>query len=385
MDLPDSFLIKSNTGIFQMMLIKKTLLSKQYEGVANGFVCTMSISNNGRYRSEVSINRNSWTQGPIKLKGMSGTLKNVIDSVSDWIDDNIWDFLSENTEDDVRYLDTSNGKIAYYVFNEHLDSTPVMFIHGGPGDGAGLTRLRKLHLAHPVITYDQLGCGRSDPIKDPSKWNHENYFKELNEIINILGFRKVIIIGGSWGAGLAAGYAVRFGCSRIELMILPSPFFSSKKWEEDQMKNLSDMGALYQNEMKDYINGKGTRDNYKHVMSEYYARYLFATERNREIAVSAGMTEQNDVFKSMWGPNDFICTGTMRDFNIVNELEDIDVPVLLVCGDSDEVRLETMYEYNNLIKNSRLSIIPFAGHVIGHDQPELYDETIRSFLREYES
>lgn len=179
------------------------------------------------------------------------------------------------------------------------------------------------------------------------------------------------------------GYAIRFGCDRIESMILPSPFISSKRWEEDQLVNLKALPQEYQDLMRRYVDGNGTIDDYRRVISEYYSKYLFTRECNREIAVEAGNAEQNDVFKAMWGTNDFVCEGNMKDLDLIPDLGRITVPVLLMCGDSDEVTLDTLLEYHRLIKCSRVSVVPFAGHVLSMEQPEAYADAVKGFLREY--
>ena len=383
MDLPDSFCMESDTGIFIMEKKGTRFGRTRYEGSANGISCAISISGRFDYRISIRTDRLPEGMGERADRGRAFSLEGAIKGASDWIDSIMWDYVEEPGAYDTRYIDTSNGRIAYYCYNTHFDSIPVLFLHGGPGgDGAGTTRMRKLHLHHPVYTYDQMGCGNSDAIPDLSKWNHEDYFRELNEIILALGFEKVILIGASWGAGLAVGYAARYGCDRIASMVLPSPFISSRRWEEDQMVNLSTMSEGCQRMMKDCIEGKGTRDDYHKVMVEYYSKYLFTRRCNREIAVEAGMAEQDDVFKAMWGANDFICTGTMKDLELIPELAKIDVPVLFMCGDSDEVTLDTMLEYQGMVKGSRLSIIPYAGHVLSMEQPESYYAAVRSFLDE---
>ena len=84
----------------------------------------------------------------------------------------------------------------------------------------------------------------------------------------------------------------------------------------------------------------------------------------------------------MWGPNDLVCEGTMKDFDLTSDLQRIDVPVLFMCGDSDEVTIDTINEYVKMVKGSRLSVIPCAGHAIGKDQPTLYMDRMKAYLEE---
>ena len=165
-------------------------------------------------------------------------------------------------------------------------------------------------------------------------------------------------------------------------MILPSPFISSERWMTDQIRNMERLPDEYRKEIEAFMRGEGSIENYQHVMSEYYSRFLFTREINREIAIAAGQTVQNDVFLSMWGPNDLVCEGTMKDFDLTSDLQRIDVPVLFMCGDSDEVTIDTINEYVKMVKGSRLSVIPCAGHAIGKDQPTLYMDSMKAYLEE---
>lgn len=382
MDVPDEFYVESDSGMFQMSKVRTSMGRTSYFGMANGLTLTLHIGSGNSYRAVLSSEREVSGRLEFRSKGSSPIFDTMKYDIARWVDSVIWDSVAEPGPNDTHYAVTSRGRIAYYSYNTHIDAIPVLFLHGGPGDGAGTTKMRTLHLRHPVYTYDQMGCGQSDAIDDLGMWNHEDYFDELNEFIGIMGFEKVIIIGASWGAGLAVGYVAKYGCERIHSMVLPSPFLSSKRWMEDQLVNLRTLPDDYQREMEDFMAGKGTMDNYHHVMSEYYSRFLFTRGCNREIAQAAGMGEQNEVFKAMWGSNDFVCAGTMKDMNLIPSLSKITVPVLLMCGDSDEVTVETMMEYHRAIEGSRLSIVPYAGHVLSMEQPESYAAAVRGFLME---
>ena len=382
MQNPDTFYLETDTAMFLMKKDRRSFGKDRYTAYANGFLCTIGVNRRFSYTVSLKTDRTYWGVCEFVEKGRALSFEGMLSDISKWIDDKVWDLVSDDDDNDAQPFKTSNGTITYYQYNTHLDGIPVIFLHGGPGDGANTTRGRKMHLKHPIYTYDQMGCGRSDRISDLSSWDQEDYYRELNEFIEGMGFEKVILIGASWGAGLAVGYAARYGCERIELMILPSPFISSERWMTDQMRNMERLPDEYRKEMEAFMRGEGSIENYQHVMSEYYSRFLFTREINREIAIAAGQTVQNDVFLSMWGPNDLVCEGTMKDFDLTSDLQRIDVPVLFMCGDSDEVTIDTINEYVKMVKGSRLSVIPYAGHAIGKDQPTLYMDSMKAYLEE---
>jgi pimeloyl-ACP methyl ester carboxylesterase len=63
-------------------------------------------------------------------------------------------------------------------------------------------------------------------------------------------------------------------------------------------------------------------------------------------------------------------------------VSNIDVPILLVIGDSGVVSLETAQELRALNPRIRIELVHDAGHGIPYDQPERFEAALRPFLRE---
>ncbi len=375
MEFPETFTVRSILGIFRM-----ESCNDGYCGSSNGFSFVLR-PRDGVCAAEVTSASERWGSASRCAEMPFSDPDSLAVSAGIWLD-GLCPQTVEDCGDDVRYLQTARGRIAYYAYNTDLDSVPVVFVHGGPGGECNPSKARRMKLAHPVYSYDQMGCGRSDPIKDLENWTLEDYVAELSDFIDHIGSEKVILIGASWGAGLSAAYAESRGCGKIAAMVLPSPFVSSEKWAEDQMANLKAMGGDYYDMMQRCIRTGDLGPDFRRVMGEYYSRYLFCRECHREIAIANAEEPFSDVFLTMWGPNDMVCTGTLRDFDVIPGLKDISVPVLFMCGDSDEVTPETMLEYRNMVKGSRLAVIPYAGHVTAMEQFVLYRESIAAFLRE---
>jgi pimeloyl-ACP methyl ester carboxylesterase len=66
---------------------------------------------------------------------------------------------------------------------------------------------------HPVIFYDQAGCGSSTFIQNPTKdapWllTIEYYLEELRELLSQYNIIQYYLFGNSWGAIIAQEFAV---------------------------------------------------------------------------------------------------------------------------------------------------------------------------------
>ena len=240
------------------------------------------------------------------------------------------------------YLDTPNGRIAWWVARGG-SGTPAVIVHGGPGDGCNPLKGPKMDLGRDVFQYDQLGCGMSDPMENPELWTAEDYADELELFLDKVVKGKAVLIGASWGAGLIVTYIGKYGTGRIAGLVLPSPFLSTQDWLQDMEDNLKDMSEGHYLRLMEHHAGTLPEDNFMELRTEYRQRYLFARKENAPLAVP--IEEDNPVFEGMWGPDNTECIGTLKDFDVTDTLPTIDVPVLFMCGDSDEIRIRTMLDY----------------------------------------
>jgi pimeloyl-ACP methyl ester carboxylesterase len=68
-------------------------------------------------------------------------------------------------------------------------------------------------------------------------------------------------------------------------------------------------------------------------------------------------------------------------FNVMNEVDKIDLPTLILCGDEDQL---TPVKYSQFlrdrIKQSQLEILPRAGHMLMMESPVNFNEKIKKFL-----
>ena len=130
------------------------------------------------------------------------------------------------------------------------------------------------------------------------------------------------------------------------------------------------------------IENKDYGPEFRELLAEYNSRYLFNLPEHREWAVDAANEEPNEVFRRLCGPNDMVTDGRLKDFDVTGVLDRIGLPTLFMAGDSDSVTPERLMQYYRRVRGSRISIIPFAGHVLASEQFPAYRETIMSFIRD---
>jgi len=117
-------------------------------------------------------------------------------------------------------------------------------------------------------------------------------------------------------------------------------------------------------------------------IAEFLSRGPLDRNEFPECVASPGGSDR--LYKYMWGPSEFVSTGTLRDFSRVDRLPELDLPTLLLVGEYDEARPETMLEFQALIPGSVLKVIPDAAHLVNVDQPRAFNDAIAEFLASVE-
>ncbi|MGE3172149.1 MAG: prolyl aminopeptidase [Planctomycetota bacterium] len=108
----------------------------------------------------------------------------------------------------------------YYEQCGNPAGKPVVFVHGGPGGGAGEAYRRFFDpKAYRIVLFDQRGCKRSTPyasLQDNTTWD---LVADMERIRAHLGIERWQVFGGSWGSTLALSYAQRHPDRTTELVL----------------------------------------------------------------------------------------------------------------------------------------------------------------------
>ncbi|HQT73217.1 MAG: prolyl aminopeptidase [Acidiphilium sp. 37-67-22] len=106
------------------------------------------------------------------------------------------------------YLPVSDGHVIYWEQVGNPRGRPVLFLHGGPGAGAGAVHRRFFDPAFwRVVIFDQRGAGRSTPLGSLERNTTPALIEDIEALREHLGIRQVLLFGGSWGSTLALAYA----------------------------------------------------------------------------------------------------------------------------------------------------------------------------------
>jgi L-proline amide hydrolase len=86
------------------------------------------------------------------------------------------------------------------------------------------------------------------------------------------------------------------------------------------------------------------------------------------------------VYHTMNGPNEFHVIGTLKDWTVVDRLDRVTAPTLLVSGRYDEATETTVRPYADRIPDVRWTIFEESSHMPHVEEEERYLSVVGAFL-----
>jgi len=255
--------------------------------------------------------------------------------------------ICETNGIDVHYLRTGGAR------------PPVVLLHGLMGSGACWTPLaRALEGEFDVVMPDARGHGGSSAPR--SGYRYDDQASDVVGLIRGLGLSRPVLLGHSMGGMTAAVVASR-GAGLIRGLILVDPtFLTPARQREVRDSDVADQ----------HRQALGLRKS--DLVARARARHPHRSLEIVELQAEARLQTRMVAFDVLTPPNP-----EYRDV-----VSAIDVPSLLVIGDSPVVTLEMATELRGVNPRVRIEQIQGAGHGVPFEQPERLGEVVGSFLRE---
>jgi len=160
-------------------------------------------------------------------------------------------------------------------------------------------------------------------------------------------------------------------------------FCSARFFNEDVERNLARLPEKVRETIERLEKDGNYGDEYQGAIMEYYKVYGCRKRPVPEMVMKMMMTANYEVYGKLQGPSEVKLSGDLRDFDLMPQLGKLKVPVLLVSGDNDEISVDSMRAYQLAIPDSRLAIIPDAGHLNAIEQPEYFKAVVNRFARRF--
>lgn len=264
---------------------------------------------------------------------------------------------------------------------------PVLCLHGGPGGAHDyLEPLFALaDTGRRVVSYDQIGCGRSTVPPGALDWTVELFVEEVAAVREALGLDRVHLFGNSWGGMLAMEVALTQP-SGLESLVLASSPASIPQWVEETAKLRAQLPADVQ-ETLDRHEAAGTTihdPEYEAACMVFYKRHVCRVDPFPDY-VQRSFAQMGEVYETMNGPSEFHVVGTIRDWSVVDRLGEIRVPTLVVTGEHDEATPAINRTVADGIRGAESVILTGCSHMGHVEDPDGYVALLDRFFSRVEA
>ena len=267
---------------------------------------------------------------------------------------------------------------------------PLAILHGGPGcthdyvdSFKGLAKD-----ARAVVHYDQLGNGRSTHLRDKGSdfWTPQLFLAELDNLLGHLGIaQRYHLLGQSWGGMLAAEHAVRRPKGLKALVIADSPA-SMELWLQAANELREKLPREVQATLIAHEKaGTTSSAEYAKAVRVFYDRHVCRVPWPPEVARTfAAIEEDPTVYHTMNGPSEFHVVGNLKSWSIIDKLDRIQAPTLLISGRHDEATKATVQPYADHIPDVRWTIFENSSHMPHVEETEKCLQVVGDFLVQHE-
>ena len=249
------------------------------------------------------------------------------------------------------------------AYETHGDGPVVLLVHEGVADRRmwrGQAPVLARH--HRVVAVDLRGFGETPHASGPF-----SNVDDLREVLDELGIERATVVGGSYGAKVALGFAVAHP-ERVERLVLCPPVLPGWEWSERVRRG-------WQEEEEAYEAGDLDR----------------AAEVNVELWVDGPNRGPDEVDPEV---RDLVRTMQRHAFELPEpdpspepapdpavRLADVHVPTLVVVGDQDVEDFLAMADAAAAgIPGARKVVIEGAAHVIALEKPQEFNAALLAFL-----
>ena len=271
----------------------------------------------------------------------------------------------------------------YWAAYGRAGAPRLLVLHGGPGAHHDYLLPQMLALAerYELIFYDQRGGGRSKT-EDRSPITWETHVSDLALVAPELAGEPLSIVGYSWGGLLTLLYSVasfeqKEAGQRPARLVLIDPAPATRPFRARFEANFAErQGSASVQQLREELAQSGLRERDPHAYRQRtfelsVAGYFADPRRARDLTPFRVIGRvQQQVWESL------------GDFDLLQRVEQVDCPVLILHGRHDPIPLEASEALSRALPDARLVVLEHSGHVPYVEEPDALFSAIERFLGE---
>ena len=284
------------------------------------------------------------------------------------------------------YMPFLEYKTYYRVVGKNTgNKKPLVLLHGGPGSTHNyfevLDRIAEED-GRQLVMYDQIGCGNSYVENRPDLWNSKVWIEELIELRKHLGLDEIHLLGQSWGGMQMLEYVCNYKPEGLKSIILSSTLPASWLWAEEAQRMIAQMPQDMQDAIKKATeSGDYSSPEYQAAEAEYMRQHCAGevTENDPE-CLRRPKKAGRESYVVGWGPNEFTPLGTLKDYDVIDQLGDIKEPALIINGGNDLCTPYVAKFMYDRIPNSEWELFRTCRHMCFVEDNDHYVEVLKKWM-----
>ena len=289
------------------------------------------------------------------------------------------------------YAQTSDVQIHYAVKG---DGKLLLFLHGFPEFWAAWEEQLQVFGTHyQAVAPDLRGFNLSSAPSAPQQYHIKLLVEDIKGLVQHLGHMKFVLIAHDWGGGVAWAFAARYPEMVEKLIIINSPhpgIFARELIANPAQQRASAYMNLFRNPEAENILSKNNyrylrdaleKGNSRWKMSEALVqRYIQAWSQPG--ALTGGLNYYR--VSPLYPPRSHEEGEVIRKIaEAPREMFAVTVPTLVIWGELDEALLPgNLHGLSSYVDHLRIERIPDGSHWVIHEQSELVNRLIRSFIED---
>ena len=282
-----------------------------------------------------------------------------------------------------------DGKYTVWTKRFGSGSIPLLTLHGGPGCTHEYFECFEDFLPQhdiQIIYYDQLGSAYSDQPDDNGLWTVERFREEVEQVRSALGLERFYLLGHSWGGLLGMEYALAYQ-QHLKGLILSNMTASIPAY----VAYINELRAQQSPEVLRILEKYEATEDYdapeyeETLFTHVYRQHLCRLDPWPEPLVRMFRNLAKPVYNTMQGPNEFVVTGTFKDWDRWADLPRIQCPTLVSGARFDTMRVAEIERMGELIPNSRVAVCENGSHCAMYDDQEAYFRDVVQFIQDIEA
>ena len=258
---------------------------------------------------------------------------------------------------------------------------PIIILHGGPGMDQSylLPQMEILKQDHQLIFFDQRTCGKSSFKMDSSLISMAQFVEDIEAVRQHFQLEKIHLMGHSWGGLLAMWYA-KTHPDRLKSLLLVNSIGANKTYTQQAQENLQGKFTPEERlQLQALVQSQAFQAQEDSAMLAIFRMSFAPTFYNRDLLQELNLSLPDHRMERQAKLRYLM--DDLADYDLHEELKQIDVPTLIIHGDYDATPVDAMMDIAEVMPNARLEVVKENGHFVFIEQPERFRELITDFIR----